>query len=205
VSQTAFFTPALTYDANDAFLTLTRNPTFFSSVALTSNQQGVGGALDASAGGSALVQALAFQPNATIRRSLDLLSGEIHGSVQSVLIEDSLYMRQAMLGRLRQASYAGAPGAMAALGFAGPDAVNVAGEAPALAYAAVPYPVKAPPASPSRGGSDVTYWMQGLGAWGRIDGDGNACSFATLRASTGASPVAAGRAAGSVESKLEAL
>src|SRR4029077_336954 len=40
VSQTAFFTPALTYDANDAFLTLTRNPTFFSSVAVTSNQQG---------------------------------------------------------------------------------------------------------------------------------------------------------------------
>jgi outer membrane autotransporter protein len=173
VSQTAFFTPTLTYDANDAFLTLTRNLTFFSSVALTSNQHGVGGALDA-AGGGALVQAVAFAPSATMQQTLDRLSGEIHGSVQSVLVGDSLYMRQAMLGRLRQASYAGAPGAMAALGFAGPDAVSVAGEAPALAYAGVPYPVKAPPAAPSRGGSDVTYWMQGLGAWGRIDGDGNA-------------------------------
>jgi hypothetical protein len=45
-SNLAFLVPTLTYDANDAFLTLTRNATLFQSVALTPNQQSVAHARD---------------------------------------------------------------------------------------------------------------------------------------------------------------
>src|SRR5262249_25635439 len=48
------------------------------------------------------------------------LSGEVHGSVQTTMIDDSRYIRQAVLGRLRQAPYAGGTGAIAALGSGGP-------------------------------------------------------------------------------------
>jgi outer membrane autotransporter protein len=74
-----------------------------------------------------------------------------------------------MLGRMRQASYAGAPGELGALGFAGPQ----------LAYASADangFPVKGAPGAraPSR---DLTFWAQGLGGWGHADSDGNAASL----------------------------
>jgi len=76
-------------------------------------------------------------------------------------------MRQAMLGRLRQAAYAGAPGTMAALGFDGPT----------LAYRnATPIPVKAPLVPAPAKAPDIVYWTQGVGAWGSLDGNGNAAS-----------------------------
>jgi outer membrane autotransporter protein len=175
-SDFAFLVPVLSYDADDVFLTLSRNPTFFQSQAQTSNQRSVGAALDASPLGSAIVQPVLFQTAAGARQAFDAMSGEIHGSAQSALIDDSLYVRQAMLGRLRQAAFAHGPDVMAALGFAGPDTVVMQDEGPALGYAsASASPLKAPPpAAASRFGSDVAFWSQGVGAWGRIGGDGNA-------------------------------
>src|SRR5262249_37290526 len=103
------------------------------------------------------------------RQALDLLSGEIHADAQSVMLEDSRYLRQAVLGRLRQATYAGASGPMAALSAGGPMAFAPEASAPSsgvvafaaaqplegvvpsgmLAYAdpARSYPVKAAPAA----------------------------------------------------------
>ena len=175
VSDFAFLIPMLSYDANDVFLTLSRNPTFFQSQAQTSNQRSVGAALDASPLGSAIVQPLLFQTPAGTLQAFDAMSGEIHGSVQSELIDDSLYVRQAMLGRLRQAAFAHAPDAMEALGFDGPVTVAQPDESSALGYAPDSgFPVKAPPLAPHTFGSDVTSWSQGVGAWGHIGGDGNA-------------------------------
>jgi outer membrane autotransporter protein len=73
-----------------------------------------------------------------------------------------------MLGRMRQASYAGVPGELGALGFAGPQ----------LAYASADgngIPAKAAPGAGDRS-RDLTFWAQGLGGWGRTDSDGNAAS-----------------------------
>jgi outer membrane autotransporter protein len=175
ISDFAFLTPVLSYDADDVFLTVSRNPTYFQSLAQTPNQRSVGAALDASPLGSAIVAPVLFQTAAGAQQAFDALSGEIHGSVQSVLIDDSHYMRQAMLGRLRQAAFAQAPDAMAALGFDGPvTATQEPSESPALGYGAGPaFPVKAPPRAQPYG-SDVTFWSQGVGAWGRFGGDGNA-------------------------------
>jgi outer membrane autotransporter protein len=70
---------------------------------------------------------------------------------------------------------------MAALGSGGPmlaDAAFAPG-ADALAYANARrpgFPIKAPPlATPVQSG-DFTYWAQGVGAWGKIDSDGNAAA-----------------------------
>jgi outer membrane autotransporter protein len=176
VSQFAFLTPTLTYDANDVFLTLSRNASGFAGAGRTSNQRGVGAALDASALGSALVQTMTFQTAAGAQQALNALSGEIDADLQSALLDDSHYMRDAVLGRLRQATYTGAPGTMGALGFAGPVAVAAEDESPGLAYAGLPVKTlaKAPPAALRPYPSDLTFWSQGVGAWGHIDGDGNA-------------------------------
>ncbi|MGA2290575.1 autotransporter domain-containing protein [Bradyrhizobium sp.] len=175
VSDFAFLIPVLSYDADNAYLTLNRNPTFFQNQAQTFNQRAVGAALDASPLGSAIVEPVLFQTAAGARQAFDALSGEIHGSVQSVLIDDSLYVRQAILGRLRQAGYAHAPDVMGALGFDGPVTAAGPGENNALGYAPAPgFPVKALPAGVPAFGSDVTFWSQGVGAWGHIGGDGNA-------------------------------
>ena len=94
--------------------------------------------------------------------ALDALSGEGYASQQSVLIGDSLYGRQALLGRLRQASYAGDDGPTAALGNGGP----------ALAYAASPRPpgpfaTMAPAlAEPA---FDGTVWARTFGGWSTYD------------------------------------
>ena len=176
-SDFAFLTPVLSYDANGVFLTLSRNATFFQNLAQTSNQRSVGGALDASPLGSAIVQSVLFETAAGARQAYDALSGEVHGTVQSEILDDSLYVRQAILGRLRQAGFTHAPDVMGALGFAGPVTVAGSGESPVLGYASASgFPAKAPPAAAPRFGSDVAFWSQGVGALGHIDGDGNAAS-----------------------------
>ena len=105
--------------------------------------------------------------------ALDSLSGEVHASTAGVLVDESRYMRGAVLGRLRQASYGGYTG-MAPLAFGGPLAFADGEELSALAYAKSPV-VKAPLVAPSPT-SDIVFWTQGFGAWGRFEGDGNAAS-----------------------------
>ncbi len=118
--------------------------------------------------------------NAGAQQAFDALSGEVHASTQAEIIDDARYARQAMLARLRQMPYGPDAGAMAALGGGGP-ALSYAD--PALAYAGIPkgayaanLPVKAAPL-PVAPVPDLVFWAQGLGAWGRIDGDGNAAGL----------------------------
>jgi outer membrane autotransporter protein len=172
-----FLIPSLSYDANNAFLTLTRNAAFFQNQAGTRNQRAVASALDTFPTDNPLFLAAANLTGGATRQALDLLSGEIHASVHSVMLDDSLYLRQAVLGRLRQASFTQGP--LTALGGGGPLAYAAPDEteATALAYAANgrAFPIKAPrDVTPAAPGPDRTWWAQGVGAWGKINGDGNA-------------------------------
>jgi outer membrane autotransporter protein len=172
-----FLIPSLSYDANNAFLTLTRNAAFFQNQAGTRNQRAVASALDTFPTDNPLFLAAANLSGGATRQALDLLSGEIHASVHSVMLDDSLYLRQAVLGRLRQASFTQGP--LTALGGGGPLAYAAPDEteATALAYAANgrAFPIKAPrDVTPAAPGPDRTWWAQGVGAWGKINGDGNA-------------------------------
>src|SRR6516165_8141200 len=160
-------------------VTVTRTP-FGALAGLTANQRAVGNALEA--GYSTTLTG----PAATLYTkllttgtpdALSQLSGEIHGSVQTTMIDDSRYIRQAVLGRLRQAPYAGGTGAIAALGSGGQTlAYGEPATDAALAYAAKQpsFPIKAPPLAAPADTPDLTFWAQGVGAWGKIDSDGNA-------------------------------
>jgi outer membrane autotransporter protein len=93
------------------------------------------------------------------RSAFDRLSGEIHASARSALIEDSRFVREAALDRL-QAGACGVSGADVTL------AVERSGG----------------PADTGCDGAQTVAWMRALGSWGRIAGDGNA---ARLGRSTG--------------------
>ncbi|HEY9237507.1 MAG TPA: autotransporter-associated beta strand repeat-containing protein, partial [Burkholderiaceae bacterium] len=179
--SSVFLDPTLSFDANNVFLDLTQLP--FSSVAWTPNQRAVADALQASGTHSALGAAVFNQATgAGARQAFDALSGEVHASAAGVMLDESRYLRDAVLGRARQA-YGNVPYPLAALGPEVPT-VTFASTAPqssaALGYRAA----GAQPVVPTRAADEPVSaaWAQAIGAWGRLDGDGNA---ATLDSSVG--------------------
>jgi len=166
-------------DPTSVDVTLTRTP-FGAVPGLTRNQQAVGNALEAAYSTALTGPAATLYSNLLMTGTPDALSqlsGEVHGSVQAVIVDDSRYVRQAVLGRLRQAPYAGGNGAIAALGSGGPTlAYGESVTDAALAYAnkGPSFPIKEPPVAAPVQTPDLTFWAQGIGAWGKINGDGNA-------------------------------
>jgi outer membrane autotransporter protein len=163
-----FLVPNLVYTPDSVLLTITNLP--FNVVAQTPNEIAVANALNAGPA-NALTAALFNQTSAAgARQELTALSGEVYAGLQNTMADESQFMRNAMLGRLRQSSYADAPGEIGALGFGGPEL--------AYAKAAVDdgFPTKAP-GKPPTASRDYTFWTQGLGGWGHVDGDGNAAAL----------------------------
>ncbi|WP_280821347.1 autotransporter domain-containing protein [Pseudaminobacter soli (ex Li et al. 2025)] len=148
-------------DGNDVTLELRRNDLAFASVGRTRNQSATGGAIGTLDNSHAVWRSIALTafPD-TVRRSFDALSGEIHASAKSALIEDSRFVRNAIDERLRAA-------------FAAPGTSH----APVLAYGPGDTPVAV---APDHAGPVV--WSYGFGSWGSIDSDDNAAS---LERSTG--------------------
>ena len=168
--------PHIEYDAKNVYLVL--DPNALPLAGLTPNQSAVAGAVNSAVvNGSQIAPILALfnlLPG-QVPGALDQLSGEVHASNAGVLLDESLYPRLAVLGRLRQAAYGG-DASMASLSMGGPQAFAADGSEAiesALAYAKSPIVTKAPLKAPSAS-SDVVFWAQGFGAWGRFDGDGNA-------------------------------
>ena len=119
-----FLTPTVLYDGgtgNDVVLMLEGNAGAFIDAARTPNQLAVAGALADSDPNSALLQAIFPLTAPQARAAFDALSGEIHATVSGVLADDSRYLREAILGRLVQATYTGNANQVASLGAAGPQ------------------------------------------------------------------------------------
>ena len=148
----------------------------FAKVALTRNQRAVATALDRGPVSNPLIIAVLNQTVAGARQAFDALSGEVFGSVHNAQGQEAQFARSAMLGRMRQSSYAGIPGDLGALGFGGPQLAYAAGDTSSVDSASAAYATKAAPGArgPSR---DLTFWAQGLGGWGHADSDGNAASL----------------------------
>ncbi|GLR87342.1 autotransporter outer membrane beta-barrel domain-containing protein [Bradyrhizobium iriomotense] len=153
-SNLAFLTPSLSYDANDVYLTLTRNSVSFAAVGVTPNQIATAGGIDSLGMGGAVSNALLNLSASQAQNAFDQLSGEIHASAKNVLIDDSRFTRDAALDRLRAAF----------------DSVGGPSMA-AMAYAAVG-PVTAP-ADTDR----FAVWARSFGSWGSTGADGNAASL----------------------------
>ncbi len=183
-----FLSPELSYTPTSVLFSLQRTRAF-DSTAVTANQANVARALGALPADNPLFQAVLTQTSAAgARQAFDALSGEIHASTRTVMLDDSRFARQAVLGRLRQAPFADATGPMASLGGGGPAvayaepalgfADRFAPAESALAYAdarRTAFPAKAPPLASRE--PETAWWTQGVGAWGRINGDQNAAGL----------------------------
>jgi subtilase-type serine protease len=133
---------------------------------LTANQHAVGSVIDGLVNTpgddpfNALPDALAPLYGLTagqVPGALDALSGEAYASQQSVLIGDGFYVRQSILERLRQGSYAGQQGPAAGLGYG--SAVLAYGPDDGTPELAATGPVY-----------NHTFWAQGFGVSADYDG-----------------------------------
>ena len=105
------------------------------------------------------------------------------------MLNDSLYVRDAPAGRIRQASFAGDTGPTAALATGGPTLASARESGwcafsvrcnSALAYAGgewPAFPLKAAPAVPA-----TTFWTREIGSWGRLGSDGDAAGASSALA-----------------------
>ncbi|MES2903800.1 MAG: autotransporter domain-containing protein [Pseudomonadota bacterium] len=100
-SNLAFLTPALAYGASAVTLRLYRNDIRFADVATSSNQANTGSAVQTLGIGNPLFEDALILNEAGARAAFDILSGEIHASVQSALTNDSRHVRDALLGVTR--------------------------------------------------------------------------------------------------------
>ncbi|CDX16577.1 Outer membrane autotransporter barrel domain protein (fragment) [Mesorhizobium sp. ORS 3324] len=149
----AFLNFALSYDPNNVYLTSQLAAAFFCLPGMTANQCAVSDAA-LSLGSGSLFMAVANLSNAEAPRALDQLSGEIHASAKTALIEDSRFLREAAVDRLRDAL----------------DGVG-ASKAPVMAYG------DGGPELASATTDRLAVWGRGFGAWGSWDGDGNAANL----------------------------
>ncbi|HEX7867531.1 MAG TPA: autotransporter domain-containing protein [Variovorax sp.] len=149
--QSAFVRLADSYDANHVYLTAQKVRGFVEAGG-TPNQVAVGAALDTMPNNNSLVTAMAWLPNDfAARDALNQLSADIHASSKTAALEDSRFVREAAIDRLRSAACA-------------PGSVKPAQQQSQAECT--------PEDSQSRAG-----WAQVFGSWGRIDSDGNAAKL----------------------------
>ncbi len=126
----------------------------FASYAVTANELGVANAAQALGIGNALFDAIVTLPVSGVPGVFASLSGEAYASVDSVIQQQSVYVREAVGARLRAS--VSAPG-VGALGYAaqagGPQTASLGA------------------------GLTPTLWAQGYGGWGTTFSNGNAASI----------------------------
>jgi outer membrane autotransporter protein len=95
----AFLDATLTYGANNVALTLKRNANALTSVTNTPNQRAAATGVN-STGSGTIYGAIIGLSAADARAAFDLLSGEIHASVETALVEDSRFAGETVNGRM---------------------------------------------------------------------------------------------------------
>jgi len=168
----AFLDLSLAYDPKHVYLDIDRNAVAFADVGVTGNQRAVGASIESlglpDAGPVAVMTDVISDNNNTglydrvilmdagaARTTFDSLSGEVHASVASSLIDDSRYARDAISNRLNTA-------------FSVVRAASVAGAASSTDDMSATAPSAA--------------WAQAFGTWGHLSSSG---STARLNRSSG--------------------
>jgi outer membrane autotransporter protein len=147
----AFLNFALSYDANNVFITSALADLCL--VGFSANQCATADAIE-TLGSGTLFTAVTNLSNADAASAMDALSGEIHASGQAMLIEDSRFFQGMAGDRIRTSFGNVASGGSVRVASAGDDL----------------------PAMPA-GDSGITLWGQAFGATGQRDGDGNAADM----------------------------
>lgn len=109
-SSLAFLTPTLSYSLTEVRLRLTRNGLDFGSVGGTFNQRSAGSAVEAAGAGNAVYDAALMLEADAARAAFDQVSGEVHASLKTALLDDSRLPRETALSRLRGAGAGGLTG-----------------------------------------------------------------------------------------------
>ncbi|SDY01337.1 autotransporter-associated beta strand repeat-containing protein [Pseudomonas kuykendallii] len=158
---------ALVYTATQVNLSVSRSAVSFASQAVTPNQRAVAGALD-SLPSSSVAGAVAGLGASEIPAAYDALSGEIHASTASALIEESRMIASAVTDRLRQSCSSG--GRMDARALLSPSGLDrnlnepCGGQVSGWSMAIGDEPA---------GRGDESLWGQTLASRGKLKGDGN--------------------------------
>lgn len=153
----AYLDAGVTYDAANAYLTLTRaDDLLFQSRAITTNQKSVATAIS-SQGDGPLFHAILLLPDDAPPAAFDALSGEIHGDVVTGVLNQGSIIRNILLGR-------------APTGSGDAESAQSARDSGFLPY------------ERSLGAlldTSTTFWTTALGSAGEVDGDGNSYGLAT--------------------------
>lgn len=154
----AFVDLGLAYDPNAVYLNIARNDIDFAATAKTGNQKSVAVAVEALGAGNAVYDTVVMQDNEdNARRAFNALSGEVHASMRTAIINDSSIIRNAVMERVDAAF--GGSGQSAASSSVATDMASSQVSAPRAAI-----------------------WGQALGQWSETGADGNA---GKLKQSTG--------------------
>lgn len=153
-TMTPFLAFSLGYDPANVYLNVDRSAVTFASAGQTPNETATGGGADSLPLSSPVVAALAQLDMAGAAAALDQLSGEEHASIKGVMIDDSRFVREAALERLRSAFGDGSAPGQAVTAYDATGAVKA-------------------PANTDR----FALWGGGFGSWGSWDGNGNAASI----------------------------
>ncbi|MCX8667008.1 autotransporter domain-containing protein [Acetobacteraceae bacterium B3987] len=98
--QYAYLDPTFAYSADAVDIVMRRKPVSFSVVGETRNQITTGHGLDRLDQTSTLSKTMTGLTRDQARQALDNLSGELHASIRTALIQDSFYIRNAVINRL---------------------------------------------------------------------------------------------------------
>ncbi len=98
-SVSAFYDAQLTYDANNAYLTLTRNALTLGDFANTPNQQATAAALDGGGQGVPYFSELFVLPAGEVAGALDAISGDGYASLAAAALDNGRFVRDAALDR----------------------------------------------------------------------------------------------------------
>jgi fibronectin-binding autotransporter adhesin len=174
-SNLAFLTPSLSYDANNAFLTLaiamqdsgSGQPLRFSSVALTRNQVATADGTQSLGLGNPVYNAVLSRTASEARQAFDALSGEVHSSVITTQFETLNLGQRQILSRLQLGFDPGAvlPGFPAGTTLPAAFSADLpSGRRPELA------PVSVRTLDPRV----FSMWGSGFGSFGSTSSNGNA-------------------------------
>jgi outer membrane autotransporter protein len=164
IADFPFISFALSEDGFNGYLTTSRSAERFAELASTPNEAAVANALDTATSSLAWQQVVGASTADASAAFASLSNASIHASAAGVLSEQSHFLRDAVLDRLRQdfpMSDAPAPA----------DSVfSYVGGAPVATAAA---PTKKAPAVVAPLGPVYAVWAQGLGGWGSLSGNSN--------------------------------
>ena len=161
-SDLAFLTPSLEYDSDNVYLIMDRNDRSFCLPGSTANQCATGEGAESTGPGNPFYDAIVKLNDPQALDAFDQTSGEIHATLQTSLLEDSRFVREATGDRIRNAFGRSASSGKVLTYLPGTD-------------------IKDPTPQPVYVDADkadgLALWAHSFGSWGTFDGDGNAADF----------------------------